>query len=99
MSETNGHSIDRTNPEPKILQYPRLRRGPFFYGSRKHGVAMYSVYNHSYHPRNYGDPVQEYWDLLNGVTLWDVGAAERQVEITGPDAFDFTNFLIPRDLH
>ncbi len=96
---TNGHQIDRTNPEPKILQYPRLRRGPFFYGSRKHGVAMYSVYNHSYHPRNYGDPVQEYWDLLNGVTLWDVGAAERQVEITGPDAFDFTNFLIPRDLH
>ena len=28
----------------------------------------------------------------------DVGGAERQVEITGPDAFRFTNMLTPRDL-
>jgi aminomethyltransferase len=35
--------------------------------------------------------------LLNGVTLWDVGV-ERNVEITGPDAFRFTNLLTPRDL-
>ncbi len=34
---------------------------------------------------------------MNGVTLWDVGV-ERQVEITGPDAFTFTNMLVPRDL-
>jgi glycine cleavage system aminomethyltransferase T len=99
---TNSHqteSVDKTNPNPEILQYTRLRRGPFFYASRKHGVAQYSVYNHSYHPRHYGDPFAEYEALLNNVTLWDVGAAERQVEITGPDAFDFTNLLIPRDLH
>jgi glycine cleavage system aminomethyltransferase T len=31
------------------------------------------------------------------VTLWDVGV-ERQIEITGPDAFDFTNMLVARDL-
>jgi glycine cleavage system aminomethyltransferase T len=31
------------------------------------------------------------------VTLWDV-SVERQVEITGPDAFEFTNRLTPRDL-
>ena len=30
----------------------------------------------------------------NGVTLWDVGGAERQVEISGPDAFEFTNLLV-----
>jgi glycine cleavage system aminomethyltransferase T len=83
---------------PEILLYTRLRRSPFFYGSRQHGVAMYSVYNHMYHPRHYGDPVSEYWSLLEGVTLWDVGV-ERQVEITGPDAFDFTNHLVPRDLN
>jgi glycine cleavage system aminomethyltransferase T len=59
---------------------------------------MYSVYNHHYHPRHYGDPFEEYWQLLEGVTLWDVGGAERQVEITGPDAFEFTNMLTPRDL-
>src|SRR5712691_3544013 len=58
---------------------------------------MYSFYNHMYHPRHYGDPVAEYWELLNGVTLWDVGV-ERQVEITGPDAFTLANMLVPRDL-
>src|SRR5229473_3595436 len=51
-----------------------------------------------YHPRHYGDPVAEYWELLNGVTLWDVGV-ERQVEITGPDAFTLANMLVPRDLN
>lgn len=85
------------NPNPGILLYPRIRKSPFFYASRRHGVAKYSVYNRTYHPRHYGDPVAEYWALLNGVTLWDVGV-ERQIEITGPDAFDFTNMLIPRDL-
>src|SRR5439155_1245324 len=59
---------------------------------------MYSFYNHMYHPRHYGDPVAEYWELLNGVTLWDVGV-ERQVEITGPDAFALANMLVPRDLN
>ncbi|HEX2235314.1 MAG TPA: glycine cleavage T C-terminal barrel domain-containing protein [Actinomycetota bacterium] len=79
------------------MLYSRIRKSPYFYSSRKHGVALYSVYNHTYHPRHYGDPVAEYWELLNGVTLWDVGV-EKQIEITGPDAFDFTNMLITRDL-
>jgi glycine cleavage system aminomethyltransferase T len=83
--------------DPRVLLYTRVRKSPFFYGSRRHGVEMYSVYNRMYHARHYGDPVAEYWALLEGVTLWDVGV-ERQVEITGPDAFDFTNYLIPRDL-
>jgi glycine cleavage system aminomethyltransferase T len=82
---------------PGILLYPRLRKSPYFWKSRAHGVAMYSVYNHTYHPRHYGDPIGEYWALLEGVTLWDVGV-ERQIEITGPDAFAFTNSLVPRDL-
>ena len=85
------------NERPEILLYTRIRKSPFFYASRKHGVGMYSVYNHTYHPRHYGDPVEEYWQLLNGVTLWDVGV-ERQVEITGSDAFAFTNMLVARDL-
>ena len=85
------------NQHPRVLLYPRIRKSPFFYASRRHGVAMYSVYNHTYHPRHYGDPIAEYWALLEGVTLWDVGV-ERQIEISGPDAFDFTNLLITRDL-
>jgi glycine cleavage system aminomethyltransferase T len=83
---------------PEVLLYSRIRKSPFFYASRRHGVHMYSFYNHMYHPRHYGDPVEEYWELLNGVTLWDVGV-ERQVEITGPDAFKLANMLVPRDLN
>ena len=83
---------------PEVLLYTRIRKSPYFYASRRHGVEMYSFYNHMYHPRHYGDPVAEYWELLNGVTLWDVGV-ERQVEITGPDAFRMANMLVPRDLN
>lgn len=84
--------------QPAVMLYTRLRKSPYFHKSREHGVAMYSVYNHTYHPRHYGDPIAEYWELLNGVTLWDVGV-ERQIEISGPDAFAFTNYLVPRDLN
>jgi glycine cleavage system aminomethyltransferase T len=90
---------DRVNPNPGVLLYTRISKSPYYYGSRRHGVALYSFYNHHYHPRHYGDPFAEYWQLLEGVTLWDVGGAERQVEITGPDAFRFTNMLTPRDLN
>jgi glycine cleavage system aminomethyltransferase T len=83
---------------PGILLYTRIRRSPYFYASRRHGPKLYSVYNHFYHPRHYGDPVEEYWHLVNGVTMWDVGV-ERQIEISGPDAFAFTNMLVPRDLN
>ena len=83
---------------PGILLYTRIRKSPYFYASRKHGVKRYSVYNHTYHPRHYGDPVEEYWKLVNGVTLWDVGV-EKQIQIKGPDAFDLTNTIVPRDLH
>ena len=50
-----------------------------------------------YHPNTYGDPAEEYWALVNDVTLWDV-SVERIVEITGPDATAFTNLLTCRDL-
>ncbi|NDL57222.1 glycine cleavage T C-terminal barrel domain-containing protein [Phytoactinopolyspora mesophila] len=82
---------------PKIHMYTRIRKSPYFYASRRHGVQSYSVCNRMYHPRHYDDPIAEYWRLINDVTLWDVGV-ERQVEITGPDAFEFTNLLTPRDL-
>jgi glycine cleavage system aminomethyltransferase T len=83
---------------PEVMLYTRIRKSPYFHRSRQHGVKVYSFYNHMYHPRHYGDPVEEYWQLLNGVTLWDVGV-ERQVEITGPDAFTLANMLVPRDLN
>jgi aminomethyltransferase len=48
-------------------------------------------------PTRYDDLEAEYEKLLQDVTVWDV-SVERQVEITGPDAFAFTNQLTPRDL-
>jgi len=86
------------NDNPGILLYTRIRKSPYFYASRRHGVARYSVYNHTYHPRHYGDPVAEYWNLVNGVTLWDVGV-EKQIQIKGKDAFELTNMIVPRDLN
>ncbi len=91
--------MTQVNENPGVLLYPRIKKSPYFYASRRHGVQLYSTYNHHYHPRHYGDPVEEYWHLLNGVTLWDVGGAERQIEISGPDAFDFTNLIVARDLN
>jgi glycine cleavage system aminomethyltransferase T len=84
--------------DPGILLYTRIRKSPYYHASRQHGVRRYSVYNHTYHPRHYGDPVAEYWALLQGATLWDVGV-ERQIEISGPDAFTFANMMTPRDLN
>ncbi|MBW3602656.1 MAG: glycine cleavage system protein T [Actinobacteria bacterium] len=82
---------------PRIHMYTRIRKSPYFYASRRHGIESYSVCNRMYHPRHYDEPIAEYWKLVEGVTLWDVGV-ERQVEISGPDAFEFTNLLTPRDL-
>ena len=75
----------------------RLRRSPFFEATQRHGATAYTVYNHMLFPIGFADLEEEYWHLLRHVTLWDV-AVERQVEITGPDAFAFTNMLTPRDL-
>jgi glycine cleavage system aminomethyltransferase T len=75
----------------------RLRRTPFFEATQRFGAKAYTVYNHMLFPICFGDLEDEYWHLINHVTLWDV-AVERQVEITGPDAFAFVNMLTPRDL-
>ena len=82
---------------PKIHMYTRIRKSPYFYAHQRHGVQSYTVCNRMYHPRHYDDMIVEYWKLVNDVTMWDV-AVERQVEITGRDAFTFTNMLTPRDL-
>ena len=75
----------------------RLRRTPYFEATQRYGARGYTVYNHMLFPICFADLEEEYWHLINHVTLWDV-SVERQVEITGPDAFEFTNRLTPRDL-
>ncbi|WP_211310922.1 glycine cleavage T C-terminal barrel domain-containing protein [Halomonas denitrificans] len=75
----------------------QIRKSPYFDATVRWGAKGFSVYNHMYIPRDFGDPVQNFWNLVNDAILCDV-AAERQVEITGPDAAKFMQSLTPRDL-
>lgn len=81
----------------KLFLSPRIRKSPYFEATRRYGAKEFSVYNKMYLPMRYSDPETEFWNLVNNVNLWDV-AAQRIVEITGPDALAFTNLLTPRDL-
>jgi aminomethyltransferase len=80
-----------------IQRGARLRRSPFFEATQRAGCKAYTVYNHMFLPSYYDDPVNEYHHLLAHVALWDV-SVERQVEVTGPDAFRLISLLTPRDL-
>ncbi len=75
-----------------------VRRSPYFSRTLELGAVEFMVYNHTYMPLDYGrDPREDYDALVEGVTLWDVGA-ERQTKLRGPDALRFANYLAPRDL-
>jgi aminomethyltransferase len=75
----------------------QIRKSPYFEATLRWGASDFSVYNHMYIPRDFGDPEQNFWNLVNSATLSDV-AVERQVEITGPDAAKFVQMLTPRNL-
>ncbi|WP_400084406.1 glycine cleavage T C-terminal barrel domain-containing protein [Yoonia sp. R78084] len=75
----------------------QIRKSPYFDATVRWGAQGFSVYNHMYIPRDFGDPEQNFWNLVNEAILCDV-AVERQVEITGPDAARFTQMLTCRDL-
>lgn len=75
----------------------QIRKSPYFEATVRWGANGFSVYNHMYIPRDFGDPEQNFWNLVNDAILCDV-AVERQVEITGPDAARFAQLLTPRDL-
>ena len=75
----------------------QIRKSPYFNSTVKWGATSFSVYNHMYIPRDFGDPEKNFWNLVNEAILCDV-AVERQVEITGPDAAKFIQLLTPRDL-
>ena len=75
----------------------QIRKSPYFDATVRWGATGFSTYNHMYIPRDFGDPEQNFWNLVNEAILCDV-AVERQVEITGPDAARFTQLLTCRDL-
>jgi len=75
----------------------QIRKSPFFDATVKWGAKDFSVYNHMYIPRDFGNPEQNFWNLINDAILCDV-AVERQVQIQGPDASKFVQMMTPRDL-
>lgn len=75
----------------------QIRKGPFFDATVRWGAKGFSVYNHMYIPRDFGDPEQNFWNLINDAILCDV-AVERQVQIKGSDAGKFVQMMSPRDL-
>ncbi len=74
-----------------------LRKSPFFEATVEAGVESFSVYNHMLLPASFGDPEEEYRLLTEGVALWDV-AAQRQVEVAGPDAEALLQYLSTREV-
>ena len=75
----------------------QIRKSPFFDATVNWGAKDFSVYNHMYIPRDFGNPEQNFWNLINDAILCDV-AVERQVQVKGPDASKFVQMMTPRDL-
>ena len=90
-------TTENTESFQKFSFGTQVRKSPFSDAALRWGARGFSVYNHMYIPRDFGDPVQNFWNLVNEAILCDV-AVERQVEITGKDAARFTQYLSCRDL-
>ena len=91
------------NSEAKMLISTRVRKSPWWHMSKAAGCRSYTVYNHLYHPRAYipeedGGLMEEYKYLTQHVTIWDV-AVERQIQVKGPDAAAFVDYVITRDVN
>ncbi|MGI8946443.1 MAG: glycine cleavage T C-terminal barrel domain-containing protein [Ornithinimicrobium sp.] len=85
----------------EMLIDTRVRKSPYWHLAHEAGCWRAQVYNRMYHPRGYvrpedGGMMVEYDALVNHVTMWNV-AVERQIQVKGPDAEAFTNYVITRD--
>ncbi len=89
--------MNRIHTGAKISFQPRIRRGAFFESAWDYGCRNFSVYNRTYISGSFSDPEKEYWHVIENVAVWPV-MGERQVEITGVDAFEFIEKLTSRDM-
>ncbi len=76
---------------------PRIKKSPFFEKAVEYGANEFHPYNGMWMPVGYDTPVNEYWNVLERASLWDVGV-QKCVEIVGPDAEAFMQLLTPRDV-
>lgn len=95
-------NLRQSGPTPvEMLISTRVRKSPYWHLAVEAGCWRATVYNRMYHPRGYvrpedGGAMVEYQSLVNDVTLWNV-AVERQIQVKGPDAEAFVNYVITRD--
>ena len=89
--------MNRKHDGASISFQPRIRRGAFFEACWDHGCRNFSVYNRTYISSTFSNPTQEYWQVINHVSLWPV-MGERQIEISGVDAANFVQYLTCRDM-
>ena len=95
-------NLRQSGPTPvQMLVDTRVRKSPYWELSHRAGCWRASIYNRMYHPRGYvrpedGGMMVEYDALINHVTLWNV-AVERQIQVKGPDAEAFVDYVITRD--
>lgn len=82
---------------PQLAISRRTRSTAFSDRVAASGVSAYTVYNHMLLPACFVSLEEDYRHLKSAVQIWDV-ACERQVEITGPDAFHLIQLMTPRDL-
>jgi len=85
----------------QMLISTRVRKSPYWHLSIEAGCWRATVYNRIYHPRGYvkpedGGAMVEYEAIKKHVTMWNV-AVERQIQVKGPDAEAFTDYVITRD--
>ena len=95
-------NLRQSGPTPvEMLITTRVRKSPYWHLSHEAGCWRATVYNRMYHPRGYVRPEDggarvEYDAIVNHVTLWNV-AVERQIQVIGPDAEAFVDYVITRD--
>jgi len=82
----------------KLNMSRRIRRTPYTNRVEKHGVSDFTVVNHMLLPKRFKKSIEDdYWHLSKEVQIWDV-SCQRQVQISGPDAFKLVQKMTPRSL-
>ena len=75
-----------------------IDKSAYFAQTERAGAVRYEPYNNTYWPVDYGrDQVEEYQAVAERAVLIDVGC-ERSVELRGPDAVRFADYLCTRDM-
>ena len=83
--------------DPHLSFITRTRFSPYYEATGAAGARAFTVYNKMLMPTLYKSAIDDYWPIINAVSMWDV-SVERQVELKGPDAFALATLMTPRDL-